>query len=101
MNRRLGASLIGLALHAASCAPALTATLPTVTPEPILPPTASPEPLSQHAIYVVDSRNGDLVSQILMVAPDVRHVERTFQLRYEPAIAISPDGNRLYVADSY
>lgn len=112
MNLRLGASLIGLALLAAlvlstveGCAPVSAAVLPTATPiatpEPIRPPTASPVPLSRHAIYVVDPRNGDLVSQILVVDPDARRVERTFQARYTPDIAFSPEGKRLYVADSY
>ncbi len=97
--------LVAVTLLAASCASASAATLPTVTliatPEPIRPPTATPEPLSHHAIYVVDPRNGDLVSQILVVNPDARRVERIFQTRYTPDIAFSPDGKRLYVADSY
>ena len=61
MNLRLGASLIGLALLAASCAPASAATFPTVTPiltpQPIPPPTVSPEPLSRHMLYVVVCRH--------------------------------------------
>jgi len=88
-----------------SCAPVSAATVPTATPiatlEPIRPVTATPEPLSSHAIYIVDPRNGDLVSQILVVDTDTQRVERISRTRYTPDIAFSPDGKRLYVVDSY
>lgn len=105
MKSCLWASLIGLALLATSCAPASEANLSAATPiatlEPIRPLTATPEPLSRHAIYVVDSRNGNLVSQILVVDLDARRVEQTFLTRFTPDIAFSLDGTKMYVADSY
>lgn len=99
-------SLIFIALLVASCAsmtpvPAGGST-PTVSPpEPVRPPTASPIPLGNHAIYVVDTRNGDLVSRILVIDADAQRIVSTMGARYTPEIVFSPDGRRLYLADSY
>lgn len=108
MSRAVCLLMIVAASFGASCAPlpyvsaaVLSTATPIRTPEPIGPPTASPEPPSRNTIYVVDSRNGEPVSQILVVDPDSQRVERVIQARSTPDIAFSPDGKRLYVADSY
>lgn len=99
--------LIAVALLVAACAsvdtPAPTLLKPTrfAAPEPIQPVTATPIPLGSHAIYVVDPRNGYLVSQVLVVDPDARREVRRLQTRDTPEIGFAPDGKRLYVADSY
>jgi DNA-binding beta-propeller fold protein YncE len=97
--------LIGLAIALNGCASQAQAKKPTpgatATPVAQEPVTATPVPLSDHAIYVVDTRGGDPVSHILIVNPDIPRVERTFWARGTPDIAFSPDGRKLYVADSY
>ncbi len=99
--------LIAVALLVAACAsvdtPAPTPLTPTrfAAPEPIQPVTATPIPLGSHAIYIVDPRNGYLVSQILIVDPDARREVGRLQTRDTPEIGFAPDGKRLYVADSY
>lgn len=70
-------------------------------PEPEVPVTATPAPLGKHPIYVLDPRDGDLVTQILVVDAETQRVVRTFRARYTPNLVFSPDGRRLYVADSY
>ncbi|MGE5264793.1 MAG: YncE family protein [Acidobacteriota bacterium] len=113
MSRRgLYALLMFIALLVAACAPAISTpsggvtpavstTKPVATPEPIRPPTASPIPLGKHAIFVVDPRNGDPVSRILVIDADAQRVVSTLVARYTPEIVFSPDGRRLYLADSY
>lgn len=105
--------LAAVALMVTTCAPlprepsVPSAALPTATvlatPQPtiIRPLTATPEPLGRHVIYVVDPRNGELLSQILVVDPDTRRVVRGLRTRASPEIAFSPDGQKVYVADSY
>lgn len=101
------ASLIALALFVAACAsvePSAPMSLtPTrfATPEPMRPVTATPLPLGRHAIYIVDPRNGGQTSQVLVVDPDAQRVVHGLATRYTPEIALTPDGKRLYVADSY
>lgn len=93
--------LLVITLLVTACVPVSATIWSTATPEPMRPMTATPAPLSSNAIFVVDPRNGDLVTWILVVDPDARKVERAFQARYTPEIALSPDSRRLYIADSY
>jgi methylamine dehydrogenase heavy chain len=87
---------------AAAFAPAaLQSPTDVVTPVPIRPSTATPLPLGERSIFVVDPHDGNLMSDVLVVDPDARRVVRMIPTRYAPEIAISPDGQRLYVADSY
>ncbi|MBI3912904.1 MAG: hypothetical protein HY327_01715 [Chloroflexi bacterium] len=96
--------LITLTLLVAACVPITT---PPITPtqifigESIRPTTATPISLGSHSIYILDPRSGDLVSQILIVDMDARREVRRLQTRYTPEITFTPDGKRLYVADSY
>src|SRR5512142_210616 len=92
MRRRgLSALLMFTGLLVASCA-SMTAvpaggSTPTVsTPVPVRPPTASPIPLGNHAIYVVDTRNGDLVRRILVSDADAQRIVSTMCARYTPEI---------------
>ena len=96
MKTWVGSLVIALALLASACAP-----INRVTPEPARPITATPLPRSDHPIYIVDPHNGDLVSRIIIVDPETARVVGGFAARYTPEIAISPDGKRLYLADSY
>ncbi|MBI4785984.1 MAG: hypothetical protein HY782_02930 [Chloroflexi bacterium] len=90
--------LVVLMLLASGCAASAAGlATPQVTP----PPTASPVPLGRNAIFILDPRNGNVVTQILVVDPDERRVTQTYRTRYTPEIAFSLDGSRLYVADSY
>ncbi|HBY92717.1 MAG TPA: hypothetical protein DEP84_01945 [Chloroflexi bacterium] len=113
-TRTLLSSLALVALLLAGCGPAGLFTPETqppgppaprapaqLTPEVQVPVTATPEPLEGRPIYVLDPRDGDLVSQVLVVDPARRRVVRTFRARYTPDLVFSPDGRRLYVADSY
>jgi hypothetical protein len=90
-----------ISLPAGGATPMVTPTRLAATPEPVRPPTASSIPLGNHAIYVVDTRNGDPVSRILVIDADAQKVVRTMGARYTPEIVFSPDGKRLYLADSY
>lgn len=73
----------------------------TQAPQPQVPVTATPAPLSESAIYVLDPQDGELVSRIWVVDPQAQKVVRSFPARYTPDVAFSPDGRQLYVADGY
>lgn len=51
-------------------------------------------------IYVLDSNRMGLESQVLLVDPDQGRVVRTIKTGYNPDMALSPDGTRLYIASS-
>jgi DNA-binding beta-propeller fold protein YncE len=51
-------------------------------------------------LYVVDSNNQATESQILLVNPEQGSVVRSFKAFYNPDIALSPDGTRLYLAST-
>jgi len=77
-------------------------------PEP--PATALPLPTPlppERPIYIVDpiydpnAHAWGVLSRILVVDPDKQEVARTLTMRFSPEIALSADGRRLYVADSY
>ncbi len=74
---------------------------PSATPVVQQVPTATPQPPDAHPVYILDPRNGELLSQILVIDADARREVLRTQTRYEPKAAFSPDGRRLYVADSY
>ncbi len=100
--------LIVMASLTISCAPLPrvsaadpTSATPIRTPQSVRPPTAVPLPRGPHTIYVVDPHNGELLSSILIVDPDSLRVVGGIGARYTPEIAFTPDGVRLYVADSY
>jgi hypothetical protein len=93
--------LTGCTPAAAFAPAALQSPASVVTPVPIRPLTATPLPLGKQPVYVVDPRNGNPTGQVLVVDPDARRVVRTIPTRYAPEIAISPDGQKLFVADSY
>ena len=76
----------------------------TSTPGPVQQtpsPTATPLPLGAHPVYVVDPQNGGLLSQVLAIDADALRVVGQLQTRYEPVAALSPDGTRLFIADTY
>jgi hypothetical protein len=70
------------------------------------PVTATPVaalPLAERPIYLVDSSfsNRPLLSNIFMIDPDQARVVWSITTRYMPEATLSPDGKRLFVADSY
>lgn len=50
-------------------------------------------------VYVVDNRNGELSSQILVVDSATGQVAQSIGTRYQPDLAVTRD--RLYIVDSY
>ena len=50
--------------------------------------------------YVVDPINYSTTSHILAVAPETGEIVRSYDAGYDPALALSPDGQTLYVASA-
>ena len=102
MARRM--AFVGLVfLSLAACAPSGARTGTTATDAPPAPVTATPWPTPpiRRPIYIVDPNDQGPVSRILVVDPDQLRIAFTLTTRYLPEIALSADGRRLYVADSY
>jgi hypothetical protein len=93
--------LTGCTPAAAFAPSALRSSTSAITPVPVRPSTATPLPLGKRSIYVVDPQDGDLISEVLVINPDARRIVTTIASRYAPEIAISPDGQKLYIVDSY
>ncbi|MBI4670440.1 MAG: hypothetical protein HY741_02060 [Chloroflexi bacterium] len=80
---------------------------PRVTPTgiaaraPAPPPTALPQTLGKHPVYVLDVRNGGLISELIGIDPDVRKSISALPLRYAPEVIFSPSGEKMYVWDTY
>ena len=70
-------------------------------PDPIPAPTAVSRALPAELIYITDPSGGDLVSNIVARDPVTGNTVRTYRVRYTPSIAFSPDGNTMFVTDSY
>lgn len=58
-------------------------------------------PPPKRPIYIVDPNDQGLLSNIFMIDPDQQSMVWTIQTRFLPEAVLSPDGQRLYVADSY
>ena len=72
--------------------------------QPEQPVTATPLPTSpppKRPIYIVDPKDQGVLSNIFMVDPDTQRIVWTIQTRFLPEVVLSPDNQRLYVADSY
>jgi DNA-binding beta-propeller fold protein YncE len=69
------------------------------------PQTATPQATLKPGslVYIVDlgDRVGDRLTQISAVDPDSLQVAFSFETRYGPVAALSPDGLRLFVSDTY
>jgi len=70
------------------------------------PVTATPLPTSfpaERPIYGIDAAFSQqpILSRIFMIDPDWVRIVWTITTRYMPEAAFSPEGNRLFVADSY
>lgn len=76
-------------------------TTQTVTPPAIAAPTALPQSLGAHPVYVLDIKNGGLVTDLLGIDADARKTISTLALRYVPDLLLSAAGDKLYVLDSY
>lgn len=63
---------------------------------------ALPSPVGPESswLYVLDPQHQDLASQVLALDPEASSnpIVRRFQTGYDPAMTVSPDGSRLYVA---
>jgi len=84
----------------ASSEPAVSA-LPIVPEQPV---TSTPLPTltpPTRPIYVVDPNDQGLLSNIFMIDPDAERIVWRLETRFLPEAALSPDGQRLYVVDSY
>ena len=51
-------------------------------------------------IYVLDSNRMNMESQVLLLDPSDGRIVRTFRAGYNPDMALSPDGKRLYISSS-
>ncbi len=71
------------------------------SPVPIKPPTATRLPIGKRPIFVIDPNGGMVTSHVIVIDPDAGRVVGTIPSRYAPEAVFSPDGSRLYVADSY
>ena len=69
--------------------------------DPIPAPTAVSRALPAELIYTIDPSGGDLVSNIVARDAVTGNTVRTYRVRYTPSIAFSPDGNTMFVTDSY
>jgi len=82
--------------------PTVAISTPFITTEQIV--TATPlatTPPPKRPIYVVDPNDQNILSNIFMIDPDTHRMVWTIQTRLLPEAVLSPDGQRLYVADSY
>lgn len=68
---------------------------------PVAAPTALPQQLGRHPVYVLDVLGGRLISELIGIDADARKSISTLSLRYNPEIQFSPDGDNLYVLDAY
>ena len=53
-----------------------------------------------HWLYVLDPKNLDAHTQVLALDPATEEVVQTYPAGYDPQMALSPDGSRLYVTSS-
>lgn len=51
-------------------------------------------------VYVLDSGGGKGKSQVLVIDPEQKRIVRRIAAEYDPDMALSPDGARLYVAST-
>lgn len=73
-------------------------------PEAMAAPTALPDPSPaqpERPIYVLNPNDQGTLSGIMVVDPDVPRIVSSIPTRFLPEAVLSPNGTRLYVADSY
>lgn len=70
-------------------------------PTVIAAPTALPQTLGQHPVYVLDVLNGRLISELIGINADTQQAISTLTLRYVPDVLFAREGAKLYVLDSY
>jgi len=73
----------------------------TSTPLPTQPPPTRPIYVVDPNAYVVDPNAQRLLSNIFMLDPDTQQIIWKLETRFLPEAVLSPDGQFLYVADSY
>ncbi|MCA1594692.1 MAG: hypothetical protein LC754_19095 [Acidobacteria bacterium] len=70
-----------------------------VNPRPVVEPALQKTEPSA-LVYVLDSNNGETEAQILLVDAERGSIVRRFPVGYNPAMALAPDGRRLYVEET-
>ena len=97
-----------LALAAISCADSIGAegedssdASRSVPPDPTPPPTATPRPLPEEVVYIIDPNAGERLSNIIVIDGITARTVKTYDVRYTPSIAFSGDGKTMFVVDSY
>ena len=55
---------------------------------------------ADEVLYVLDPNGESLTSRVVRIDPRTQRVERSYPAGYDPALALSPDGTRLYVASA-
>ena len=97
-----------LMLMAVSCADSIDAqaedssdSLAQNPPDPAPVSTATPPPLPEDIVYIIDPNAGNLLSSIIILDGFTAETVKTYNVRHTPSIAFSRDGNSMFVADSY
>lgn len=99
MKVRILVFLIAVAL--ATSATACLASAQNAPQTAVAAPTALPQSLGEHPVYVLDVLNGRLISELIGIDADRLQTISTLSLRYTPEILFSADGKKLYVLDAY
>ncbi|MDQ3916152.1 MAG: hypothetical protein M3323_12645 [Actinomycetota bacterium] len=87
---KLAATALGLCILAAACGG---------PPEAAAEKLPAAAPVQEPAIlYVLDPKDLGMTSQVLAVDTVAGEIRRTYEAGRDPAMAVSPDGTRLYVA---
>lgn len=99
-------ALLALGATAAACAPGSSSVesifkMAQAEATPYPAPTALPQTLGKHPVYVLDVLGGRLLSELIGIDADAGKVVSTLSLRYSPDILFSPNGEKLYVLDAY
>jgi DNA-binding beta-propeller fold protein YncE len=55
---------------------------------------------ADEVLYVLDPNGESLTSRVVRIDPRTQRIERSYPAGYDPALALSPDGTRLYVASA-
>lgn len=117
-SRNLSTLLVLLSLALSGCAPWLPlAEADAVSSPPTAGPGLSPQPPSpqppvtatpvstvlppERRLYVVDPNDQGTLSSLSMIDADTGRIAWILTTRFLPDAVLSPDGSRLYVADSY
>jgi DNA-binding beta-propeller fold protein YncE len=72
-------------------------------PDAVTAPIATAIPLSlpERIVYLIDTNDGNRLTNIIVIDGDTARTVKTYNVRSVPSIAFSEDGLSMFVADSY